>query len=350
MKRFVILTLALAIVSAAGILAAQQQANRASGPVPPPWAYGFIGPAGTPAPPAPPEAELDPRKVYTLPGSKGAFTAAQISDGNGPADWYPELHGQMPDIVARGSRERMVNACGLCHYPNGKGRPSNASVSGLPYSYFVQQMMDFRDGKRKSADTRKVNTNRMQAFAKAMTDEEIKAAAAYYSAIPWTPWIRVVESDTVPKTDVVGGVFLTAEGARAGREPIGQRIIETPEDTFQTEVLRNPKSGLIAYVPPGSVKKGEALATTGAGRTTQCAACHGPTLEGLGPVPGIAGRSPSYTMRQLFDMQQGTRNGLWTDLMKPVVAKLTAEDMLNLAAYTASLKPGAAAQQSRAAR
>jgi cytochrome c553 len=135
-------------------------------------------------------------------------------------------------------------------------------------------------------------------------------------------------------------MFLALEGAEAGKEPIGQRIIEVPEKTEDTESLRNPHSGFIAYVPPGSIKKGEALVTTGAGKTTQCGVCHGQDLEGLGPVPGLAGRSPSYLVRQLHDMQIGTRKGQWSDLMKPVVAKLSAEDMLNIAAYTASRVPG----------
>jgi cytochrome c553 len=246
----------------------------------------------------------------------------------------------MPEIVAHGRRDAQVNACSLCHYPNGKGRPENAGVSGLPVSYFVQTMMDFKNDMRKSADTRKGNTNRMIAFAKAMTDDEIKAAATYFSSMKWTPWIRVVEASTVPKTRIAGGMFLALEGAEAGKEPIGQRIIEVPEKTEDTESLRNPHSGFIAYVPPGSIKKGEALVTTGAGKTTQCGVCHGADLEGLGPVPGLAGRSPSYLVRQLHDMQIGTRKGQWSDLMKPVVAKLSAEDMLNIAAYTASRVPG----------
>jgi cytochrome c553 len=89
----------------------------------------------------------------------------------------------------------------------------------------------------------------------------------------------------------------------------------------------------------GSLKKGEALVTSGSGRTTACAVCHGADLKGLGPVPGIAGRSPSYTVRQLYDMQQGTRTGVWAELMKPVVAKLSNDDMLAIAAYTASRMP-----------
>ena len=180
-----------------------------------------------------------------------------------------------------------------------------------------------------------------------MSDDEIKAAATYFGSMKWTPWIRVVETDTVPKTRIAGGMFLALEGAEAGKEPIGQRIIEAPEKTEETELLRNPRSGFVAYVPTGSIKKGEALVTNGANKTTQCAVCHGADLEGLGPVPGLAGRSPSYVVRQLHDMQTGVRKGTWSDLMKPVVAKLTAEDMLNIAAYTASRGPGGASRSAR---
>ena len=45
-------------------------------------------------------------------------------------------------------------------------------------------------------------------------------------------------------------------------EPIGMRIIETPENDEQTEPLRNPRSGFIAYAPVGSIEKGEVLVTT----------------------------------------------------------------------------------------
>jgi cytochrome c553 len=346
------LTLALVLIIAAGVFAAQQRSDRGATAVPPPWAYGFATPPGPgdsapPAAPAAPAAQPAPDNTqHKLPGSNLSFTLAQVRDGFGPADWFPGDHPQMPDIVAHGRKEQQIIACSLCHYPNGKGRPENAGVAGLPYSYFVQTMMDFKNDMRKSADSRKANTNRMISFAKAMTDEEIKAAAMYFSSMKWTPWIKVVEADMVPKTRIAGGMFLVQEGAEAGKEPIGQRIIETPEKTEDTELLRNSRSGFIAYVPPGSIKKGEALVMNGGGKTTQCAVCHGADLEGLGPVPGIAGRSPSYLVRQLYDMQQGARKAEWTNLMKPVVAKLTAEDMLNIAAYTASRPPAAQATRS----
>ncbi|HLX42757.1 MAG TPA: c-type cytochrome [Bryobacteraceae bacterium] len=303
----------------------------------PGWAYG-LPPGATSAPPAPPPAPGAPDTSQKhLQGSSQSFTLAQIRDSFGPADWFPGDHPAMPDIVAHGKKPD-VRACALCHYPNGKGRPENAPVTGYAPSYFIQTMLDFRNGDRKSADPKKANTNAMILFAKTMTDEEIKQAADYFGAMKWTQWIRVVETTSVPKTRIAIGMFLPLESGE--KEPLGRRIIEVPENPENTEMLRDPHSGFIAYVPVGSVKKGQALVTAGGnGKTTQCALCHGADLKGMGPVPGLAGRSPSYLVRQMFDMQQGVRKGQWSELMKPVVAKLTEEDMLEIAAYTASLKP-----------
>jgi cytochrome c553 len=325
--RTLLLLVGCLCAAAAGLVGAAED--------PPAWAYNITPPPAPGAPSAPPPQP--DTTVRRLPGSTGAFTLAQIRDGFGPADWYPGDHPAMPTVVANG-RKPDVRACSLCHYPNGKGRPENASVSGLPPSYIVQALEDFRSGARKSAEPRKANTNAMIAIAKAMTDEEIKAAAEYFGSMKWTPWIRVVEASTVPKTRIGGGMFLKLEGNET--EPIGNRIIEMPEDVERTEVLRDPRSGFIAYVPVGSLKKGEALVRTGGnGKTVQCTACHGADLKGLGPVPGLAGRSPSYTVRQLYDMKQGARKGIWTELMMPVVAGLTNDDMLAIGAYTASLTP-----------
>jgi cytochrome c553 len=305
---------------------------------PPAWAYGLPQP-GAPAAPAGgggrgPQAAPDTNPKH-LAGSNLEFTLAQIRDGFGPADWFPGDHPAMPEIVAHG-RKPEIRACALCHYPNGKGRAENAPIAGYPVAYFIQQMNDFRNGNRKSADPRKANTNAMIAIAKAMTDEEIKASAEYFGAMPWTPWIRVSETDMAPKTRISGGLFLALDGNE--KESLGNRIIEVPESTEASETYRNPRSGFIAYAPPGSVKKGEALAESG-GKSLACSACHGAGLKGLGPIPGIAGRSPSYLVRQMYDMKTGARKGLWTPLMTKVVGELSDDDMLNIAAYAASLKP-----------
>ena len=302
---------------------------------PPPWAYGFEGPpqpGATPTPIRPANTDQTPRSI---PGATAQYSRTQISNRFGPADWFPGEHPQMPDVVARG-KQPTVWACGLCHYPNGKGRPENAAVNGLPLEYFIKTMNDFRNDNRKSADPRKANANLMIQFAKNMTDDEVKAAADYFGAIKWTPWIKVVEAKTVPKAKPSNGLFLV-EGSEM--EPLGNRILETPVNGEATEVLRDPHSGFTAYVPVGAVKKGELLVTKGGGKTIACGSCHGADLKGLGPVPALAGRSPSYLMRQMFDMQQGLRKGSWTELMKPVVANLTADDMMDIVAYTASRMP-----------
>ncbi len=272
-------------------------------------------------------------------GSKASFTRAQVIDYYGPADWFPEDHPPMPDIVAHGRKAAAppIIACGLCHLPNGNGRPENANLTGLTYDYMVQQLQDFRTGARTTSDPRKTNTGLMNGFGRSMTDAEVKAAATYFASIPAKPSSKVLESDTVPRTRPIGGLFIPIK--EAGSEPLGNRIVEMPMDEEQTETLRNPRVRFIAYVPRGSLAKGEILVRTGEGKVTPCTACHGADLRGLGPVPRLAGNSPSYLARQLYDMQTGHRAGAWTPLMAPVVAGLSAGDVLAAAAYLGSLRP-----------
>jgi len=296
------------------------------------WAYA-ITPGPAPAAPA------DDGTRYSLDGSQGRFTLDQIRNRMGPADWYPGDHPSMPPVVARGREAAGIWACSLCHYPNGKGRPENAGVTGLPKEYFIQQMHDFKNGLRASADSRKPNTPIMAGFAVQMTDEEIQQAAEYFGSMRWTPWIQVVETDTIPKMRIAGGMHLKIEGPEAGTEPLGNRIVESPVNAEHTEMLRDPRSGFIAYVPKGSVARGKELAQFGNEGVTACTVCHGQDLNGLAIVPSLRGRSPSYIARQLADMKEGKRRGAWTPLMAPVVASLGSDDILNLAAYLTSLEP-----------
>jgi len=297
---------------------------------PPDWAYA-INPPAPASPPAKPPDDT-PRHV---PGSDAVFADRQVRDMFNPPDWHPADHPLMPEIVSRG-RAPDVMACGYCHLPNGQGRPENASLAGLPAAYIVQQLSDFKSGLRKSSDPRHAPTASMIAYETKSNDKEIQAAADYFSALHPRPWIRVVETDTVPKTHVAGWMLVT--GNTGETEPIGDRIIETPEDLERTE-LRDDHSGFIAYVPVGSIKRGEALVNGNSIKTLRCATCHGRELRGLGKVPTLAGRSPSYIVRQLYDLQDGARAGAAVQKMKPAIAKLTVADMAAIAAYLASLRP-----------
>ena len=340
MRRLFLTATAVAICTWVGAAAIAQAADDQ-----PLWAYGFTTPPPPNTPRATPGAAQPQDNVaeHSVQGSQLKFTRAKIANRFGPADWFPGDHPTMPLVVERGREAANIYACSLCHYPNGKGRPENANVTGLSQEYIIQTLKDFKNGARKTSDPRKANTGLMEHFAKSMTDAEIEAAARYFTTIPATPWIKVVEADSVPKTRPQGGMFLVVEGAEAGQEPIGNRIIETPISAHDTEFLRNPRSSFTAYVPPGSLKKGEALVregTTASGKkVTACTICHGPDLRGLGPLPTLAGRSPSYLARQLYDMQHGNRNGEWTVLMAPVIAGMGPDDVLNASAYLASLHP-----------
>ena len=326
MKRILV----AAIVVTSAIAVARASFDSAQGqPVPPPWAYTVNPPPAPGAKPSPPDPA--PKQV---PGSTVSLTMAQTRDAFNPPDWHPSEHPQMPEAVAHGRRPEL-RACGFCHLVNGQGRPENASLAGLPAAYIIQQMADFKNGDRKSAEPRMGPPNAMIQDARAATDDEVKAAAAYFASFPYKKWVRVVESNDVPKTRIAGSMHVPAN---EGTEPLGQRIIEMPEDLARTE-LRDAASGFVAYVPLGSIKKGEGLVKTGGARTVACGTCHGDDLKGLGPIPPLAGRSPSYTVRQLFDLQQGVRKGPWSALMKSAVEKLTIDDMIAIAAYTASREP-----------
>jgi cytochrome c553 len=271
-----------------------------------------------------------------VPDSAAAFTITQERDLFFAPDWHPDDHPAMPDVVAHG-RPPDVRACGSCHRAEGTGGPENASLAGLPVSYIIQQMADYKSGARKFSGPQRSPVLLMNAIAKATTEEDARAAAAYFSSLKPKANIKVVETDTVPATQIARVFYMLSKNG--GTEPIGERIVEVPVDVEQFE-HRDTRAQFVAYVPNGSIAKGEALAKTGgAGITTPCATCHGPDLKGVDSVPGIAGRSPSYLVRQIYDIQQHSRAGSAVALMAPVVEKLSHDDMISLAAYVSSLKP-----------
>ena len=263
------------------------------------------------------------------------YESKEININNGPPDWHPDGHPPMAELVERGGGEGVV-ACGYCHLPNGQGKPENAGLAGQPFEYIMQQMEDYRNGLRRTSEPRMGPPACMMRIGAAATEEHARVAAEYFSSIEFRPWIRVVETDMVPVTRFAGSIHQVVEGG--GVEPIGVRVVEIPEDSRRA--LRDDASGFIAYVPLDAVERGANLVNTGGdGRTVSCTICHGLDLRGIGPVPALAGRSPSYMARQLYDLQQGNRNGSWSDLMDGAVANLTVEDIVNIVAYMASLDP-----------
>jgi cytochrome c553 len=317
--------------------ATQQRALRVSYEAPvelqhtdlPQWPYTPSPAKGAPQPPP------DNGEVHHLPGSTAAFTQKEI-DGLGAVDWFPNLHPKAPASVTEG-KAGQYRACGTCHLINGYGKSDTENLNGISLPYAMQQLEDMKGDVRHAAVVN-MGVISMIPVAKGVPDADAKEALEYFHSIGPAKWVRVVETDMVIKTSP-GPHRLTWPDPSGAKEPIGNRVIEVPESFERTE-LRDPTSGFVAYVPVGSIKKGEAIVKTGAGgKTLPCATCHGVDLKGgfSEVIPSLAGRSPSAMGRQLYDFKTGARHGKNSVMMQPVVSKLTDEDIVNIVAYLSSL-------------
>jgi cytochrome c553 len=319
MKRLAALALPIVSIFWAGTPVQSQE-------VPPAWAYPVNPPDFKPPP-----DDGTPRKV---PNSAVTLMLTQVRDLFNAPDWHPDDHPPQPEVVAQGRKPELY-ACGFCHRADGPGGPENANLMGLPAAYITQQIADFKSGARKSAVMNRAPMTLKTTLAKAATDQEVATAATYFASIKPRANVRVVESETAPKTVVAAWFLVAAPGG--GTEPIGERIIEIADD-LERFVSRDARVTFTANVPIGSIQKGRDLAT-GKDGAVPCGTCHGENLKGIGDIPGIAGKSPTYTFRQLYDYKRGLRAGPASAVMLPSVEKLTTYDMIALSAYAASLAP-----------
>jgi cytochrome c553 len=322
--RLLVLVVTALAATSAGLHSQQQTAPSSALPSPPAreptWAFPVQ--AGS----LPAESQ-EPKSVE---GSTKKYTPKEIDDLLSPPDWFPEAHKPAPSIVQKGHGAAL--ACGSCHLMSGLGHPESGDLTGFTADYIVQQMIDFKNGTRK-------DYARMNGISKEVSDEEARQAAEWFASLPRKQWSKVVEAAMVPKTFVGQGRMRFLDPKDKGMEPIGNRIITIPEDQDKAR-LRDPRSGFLSYVPPGSVAKGKALAETGGGgKTIACNICHGDGMKGLANVPRIAGLHPIYVARQLHLFKDGGRSGSDSALMKKPVVQLTDEDILNISAYLGSLSP-----------
>ncbi|WP_461414843.1 c-type cytochrome [Gemmatimonas sp.] len=295
----------------------------------PAWAFPTAPPSTAPVP-AP-----DSVTPHRVPNSARRYTWADVANRFNAPDWFPAQHPPMPSRVLYGIRPE-GRACGYCHLPDGQGRPENATLAGLPAEYILRQMRAFRDGTRLSANPVS-STNSMHTAARGTPDDSLLVEAArYFSRL--TPRRRNVVREVrhVPTTRIAGLLY-AYDGH--GTEPIDGRLIEVPESIERHE-LHDPWVRYTTYVPVGSLARGRRLATQGpAGVATACATCHGPDLLGVGEIPAIAGRAPTYVLRQLINFRTRARRDSTAAPMYAVVDTLTIDDMVALAAHIGSLPP-----------
>jgi cytochrome c553 len=258
------------------------------------------------------------------PGPDWAFmtpdpNAPAPAAANAPAPAAPQPGA--PAIVVSG-KGAAVPACSSCHGASGVGGPHSANIRGQNADYIVRQMMDFKSGTRRSP----LATH--GPIAGALTDAEIAAAAKYYDGLSPMRSARIVEAANAPKT-MIGRNNQRTKLPGNATEPLGKRIVEFAE--------ASPQAPFVAYVPPGSLAAGKTI--TGGGKVEECASCHGDGLKGSEDLPRLAGRSPTYIARQLYQFKNGLRKGGYADVMKDIASGLNDDDIIAAAAYVGSLDP-----------
>ncbi|TAN06399.1 MAG: hypothetical protein EPN38_09175 [Rhodanobacteraceae bacterium] len=304
------------------------------------WAFPVF-----PPPPDPHAPKPNPDSVLHVTGSTVTYTQAEFSDTN--PDWFPEDHPPVPHIVADGRKP--ARACAECHTISGAGVPATATLDSLPKAYIRAQLAAFQAGERGMGGPATVHD--MVDEARALSPADAQQAIDYFSATQFVPRVRVIEAAMVPKTH--WKFFVRVPDTDGAREPIGDRIIETPVD-FRDYSHADGHVSYIAYVPPGSIAHGASIANKGAGAAAACESCHGAHLEGsnmpgIGVVPPLAGRSPTYIARELILFHLDRRTDPAAAPMRVEAAQLTVPEMVAVAAYAASVRPESARPRVNAA-
>jgi cytochrome c553 len=194
-----------------------------------------------------------------------------ISLANAPA----QSAESAPDTMAA-----RVLACASCHGDKGQGINDDyfPRLAGKPAGYLYNQLVAFRDGRRKYPP--------MNYLLEFLPDSYLKKMAEYFASEqpPFPP----------PATPVVSGAI---------------------------------------------VARGESLATKGdpAREIPACANCHGPSFTGMEPaIPGLLGLRTNYIGAQLGAWRYGTRTAAAPDCMQIVAGHLTEDDVKALAAWLSS--------------
>ncbi len=173
-----------------------------------------------------------------------------------------------------------VLACAACHGRQGEGTDNDyfPRLSGKPAGYLYNQLVAFRDGRRKYPPM-----NYLLAY---LPDAYLQRIAGYFASQrpPFPP----------PSAPAITPAQLA----------LGQKLVRTGDPS--------------RHLPA-------------------CAACHGPGLTGMEPaIPGLLGLHADYISAQLGAWRYGTRTSIAPDCMQQVASRLTEEDVTAIAAWLAS--------------
>ena len=176
--------------------------------------------------------------------------------------------------------EQRLKACAACHGERGEGLTKAEfypRLAGKPAGYLFNQLVAFRDGKRRSPIM-----NYLVAY---LSDDYLREISEYYERLkpPYPP--------------------------------------------------PSPATAQLA-------SRGETLATKGdpARKVPACTSCHGNPPYGMQPgIPGLAGLSSHYIASQMGAWRIGLRQAFEPDCMREIASALTPEDTSAISAWLGSL-------------
>jgi cytochrome c553 len=188
-------------------------------------------------------------------------------------------HAQIPERAPDTMAARVL-ACASCHGAQGEGTSDVyfPRLAGKPAGYLYNQLVAFRDGRRKYPP--------MNYLLEFLPDEYLKKIAEYFASL---------------------------------RPPFPEPAVQTVSDA----ILARGES----IVKNGDAHRG----------IPPCVSCHGPNLGGMEPaIPGLLGLRASYISGQLGGWRYGTRTAIAPDCMQIVASLLTEDDVKAVAAYLSS--------------
>lgn len=149
-------------------------------------------------------------------------------------------------LATKGDWSREIQACVSCHGPDGIGEPPNYPyVAGQHANYLAAALRAWRDGSRKTDPS-----GQMPTIAKRLSDEDIDALAAYFSA-GTAPGPRAFKMAREPAKAPPVAATPARQGGVAGRPgtPSGQVGTEQGEPT--TGGSQGPGGGGATTEPKG---------------------------------------------------------------------------------------------------
>ena len=240
----------------------------------------------------------------------------------------------------RGARPQ---ACGhglrLLPHTDRPGTPGKFRAGRTARGVLQGATARLRSGKRKPTGPEAyLPSQNMLKIARAMTDAEIDASAKYFAQQKLRA-ARVRDREPAHTARRARGVDLRGSPRhRRSRRPAARshqrtRATRTPR--------RSPGIHRPMCRPAASTAASASSSRAMAARRQPCATCHLANLKGTDKIPPIAGRSPTYLLRQMLAFRNGRRTGEAAQQMKPVVEKLTLNEMIDVVAYLGSLVPAA---------